>query len=200
MLPRFANPASALVLVSLLQACSPAVTAPPVTPTVGWSIRDATTGTQIQPVAVAPGQYQADVVGGDTFDVVFNASSSGGIGSVSTSGNLDAVQCGTIRYRVGGKPPRAFPTYVNDGPKQTRSIDNFSYAANSNNVATTGFELYAFNASISTPGYDLQLCSKNIGTLGGYIVLHGTATAWGDATKSASATLTITLQPHVEGP
>ncbi|TCG04168.1 hypothetical protein BZM27_42865 [Paraburkholderia steynii] len=170
------------------------------TPTVGWSIRDATTGAQIQPAAVAPGQYQADVGGGDTFDVVFNASSSGGIGSVSTSGNLDAVQCGTITYRIGGKPPRAVPIYNNDGPKQTRPIDNFSYTANSNNVATTGFELYAFNASLSTPGYDLQLCSKRIGTLGGYIVLHGTATAWGDATKSASATLTITLQPHVEGP
>lgn len=40
-------PASALVLIALLQACSPAVTAPPVTPTVGWSIRDATTGAQI---------------------------------------------------------------------------------------------------------------------------------------------------------
>lgn len=67
-------------------------------------------------------------------------------------------------------------------------------------MSTTRFELYAFNASLSTPGYDLQLCSNNIGTLAGYIVLNGTATAWGDATKSVSATLTITLQPRVEGP
>ncbi|MFL9935991.1 hypothetical protein P0D88_44765, partial [Paraburkholderia sp. RL18-103-BIB-C] len=83
---------------------------------------------------------------------------------------------------------------------QTRSIDNFSYTASSIYVSTTRFELYAFNASLSTPGYDLQLCSNNIGTLAGYIVLNGTATAWGDATKSVSATLTITLQPRVEGP
>ena len=199
MLRRLAIPASTLVLVSMLQACAPTVNAPPVTPTVGWQIRDETTGAQVAVSAIAPGQYQADVVGGDTFTVYFNANSSGGIGSVSTSGNLEAVQCGTIGYRVGGKPPRAVPVYNNDGPPQTRAIDNFAYSDSGSNVKTTGFEIYAFNASLSTPGYDLQLCQKNIGTLGGYIVLKGTATAWGDATKSASATLTITLQPHVEG-
>ena len=76
-------------------------------------------------------------------------------------------------------------------PSRHAPIDNFWYTANSNNVSTTGFELYAFNASLSTPGYDLQLCSKNIGMLGGYIVLHGTATAWGDATKSHRLGLTV---------
>ncbi|MBN3762005.1 hypothetical protein [Burkholderia sp. Ac-20365] len=200
MLLRFAISASALVLVPLLQACAPGVNAPPATPTVGWQIRDETANTQLALTTVAPGQYQADVVGGHTFSVYFNANSPGGVGSVSTSGNLDAVQCGTITYIVGGKPPRAVRVLHNDGPKQTRAIDNFSYTDNANSVKTTGFEIYAFNASLSTPGYDLQLCPTNIGTLGGYIVLNGTATAWGDATKSASTTLTITLQPHVEGP
>lgn len=200
MLARFACSASALVTVFLLEACAPAATATPAAPTVGWQIRDESAGTQVPVNLVAPGQYQADVVGADTFSVYFNANSPGGIGGVSTSGKLEGVQCGTIGTIVGGKPSGGHPVYHNDGAPQTRSIDNYAYSASSTNVSTTGFELYAFNASLTTPGYDLNLCPKNVGTLGGYIVLNGTSTAWGDSSKSASSTITLTLQPHVEGP
>jgi hypothetical protein len=91
MLLRFANPASALALILLLEACAPAVNAPPVTPTVGWQIRDETTGAVVPVTTVASGQDQADGVGRGTFSVAFNANRSGGIGSGSTSGSLDAL-------------------------------------------------------------------------------------------------------------
>jgi hypothetical protein len=107
-----------------------------------------------------------------------------------------------MRYQLhcGREAPGGRSRLHDYGPKQSRLIDSFSYTANSNSVSTTGFEYYAFNASLSTQGYDLQLSRTSIGTLGGYILLNRTATAWGDGTKSASTTLTISLQPHVEGP
>ncbi|SEI22745.1 hypothetical protein SAMN05192544_104467 [Paraburkholderia hospita] len=91
MLLRFANPASALALTLLFEACAPAVNAPPVTPTVGWQIRDETIGAVVPVTTVVSGQEQADGVGRGTFSVAFNANSSGGIGSGSTSGSLDAL-------------------------------------------------------------------------------------------------------------
>lgn len=186
--------------IPLLTGCPPAKNAPPVRPTVSWQMRDDTTSATINVVSTGPGQYTAQVSGTDEFSVSFDAQSSGGVGSITTDGHFDAVQCGTVTIETGGHPPTG-PIQLphRDGGVKNGPIGTYSYTATQSTVATSGFELYPFNSSSPDPGYDLQICPphtyvlNNLPGTNSAIVLNGTASAWDNPGLTASATLTIKL-------
>ncbi len=186
--------------VTLLTGCPPANNAQPVRPSVSWQMRDSTTGTTINVTPTGPGQYTAQVLGTDEFSASFDAQSNGGVGSISTDGHFDAVQCGTVTIETGGHPPTGPIQIVHrTGGVKNAAIDKFSYTATQSTVATSGFELYPFNSSTPSSGYDLQVCPtktyvlNNLPGTNSAIVLNGTASAWGNSGLNASATLTIKL-------
>ena len=143
---------------TFLTACPPASNSPPATPTVSWQMRDSTTGATILVVPGPPGQYTAQVKGTDEFSASFDAQSSGGVGSISTGGHFDRVQCGTVTIQHGGHPPVGPVVIAHPvGGLKNGPVDSFNYTATQSSVSTSGFELYSFNASSPS----LQICPPN---------------------------------------